>query len=840
MHYWIWKIGTTWTRQEKAADPIVGCSAPLYTPTKHQSDRAINGCSPIPLEYKWNGAAWECLNCVVTSSTDLTFTGSGPTYNLNSSTGSGVTLKQGANTTFTRTGNELEIAAEASTDAQTLSFSNPNLSISGGNSVDLSALTPSTEVVQDIAGGMVSGNTETLISVTYDDTNGKLDFAVEPDLSNYNNDAGFLTAEVDGSVTNELQTIANSSDATSHTQTLSNSGGSTQYIEGTGIGLATGGTSLNGTVTITNTLPDQTVVLNNGAGISATGTYPNFTITNTSPSLWTDGGTDTYLTATTDNVAIGTSTANSKVDVTTNGLGVTQTTTSGIVLSNNTAAAAGAQQISPALRLRANGWKTNATAASQTVDFRSYALPIQGAANPTGSLIFQASVNGGAYVDGLKVGTDGSVTVGTLANTGLKFEVRGSDAGGLFDRTGDEPFIILAQSGTYLSQIRGTSGGGLKFTNSSAATIWGRFDASGNFGVGVAPARKLHVESSDAVTNAVTYQQRLSHITSGTAAAGFGAGQEVELENASGTNRVSQTQETTFSDATNATEDATYTLKLIRAGTLTAAQTTLSTGETTFAGDVTVPDEAYGSGWDASLEVPTKNAVYDKIEAVAGSSLGTGFTSGGGSGTIPNSTTAALGTSGDDYKFATTIGDITGFTGVQRDADNYVGTGINTAINSDFTFVSNLTSGDFSCVYYVDPLGLNVNSYDFAVDQSFAMTFSSSGIVFGSGGSGSPNTGVLYADDYSATFVDRSLVDKAYADSRAISGSFSGVGTATTVFTVTIGVTMPNTTYKVNVTPTAALSAALFHVANKTTTTFDVTYLAGLTGTVTFDWSVFP
>lgn len=69
-------------------------------------------------------------------------------------------------------------------------------------------------------------------------------------------------------------------------------------------------------------------------------------------------------------------------------------------------------------------------------------------------------------------------------------------------------------------------------------------------------------------------------------------------------------------------------------------------------------------------------------------------------------------------------------------------------------------------------------------------------------------------------------------------GSFSGVGTATTVFTVTFGGTMPNNTYKVNVTPTAVLSAALFYVTNKTTTTFDVTYMAGLTGTVTFDYKV--
>ena len=39
----------------------------------------------------------------------------------------------------------------------------------------------------------------------------------------------------------------------------------------------------NGTLTLTNTLPDQTVSLTAGAGISTSGTYPSFTITNTQP-----------------------------------------------------------------------------------------------------------------------------------------------------------------------------------------------------------------------------------------------------------------------------------------------------------------------------------------------------------------------------------------------------------------------------------------------------------------------------------------------------------------------------------------------------------------------------
>lgn len=41
----------------------------------------------------------------------------------------------------------------------------------------------------------------------------------------------------------------------------------------------------------------------------------------------------------------------------------------------------------------------------------------------------------------------------------------------------------------------------------------------------------------------------------------------------------------------------------------------------TFLADISVPDEAYGAGWNGSVEVPTKNAIYDKIET-----LGTGST----------------------------------------------------------------------------------------------------------------------------------------------------------------------------------------------------------------------
>lgn len=63
--------------------------------------------------------------------------------------------------------------------------------------------------------------------------------------------------------------------------------------------------------------------------------------------------------------------------------------------------------------------------------------------------------------------------------------------------------------------------------------------------------------------------------------------------------------------------------------------------------DVLVTDEAYGAGWNGSLEVPTKNALYDKIET-----LGSG---GGGGGGGWSTSTGAIGNGGSaTYNYVTT------------------------------------------------------------------------------------------------------------------------------------------------------------------------------------------
>ena len=59
---------------------------------------------------------------------------------------------------------------------------------------------------------------------------------------------------------------------------------SVQLAAGTGISLSgTNPITTSGTVTVTNSAPDQTVTLSAGTGIGVSGTYPSFTVTNNAP-----------------------------------------------------------------------------------------------------------------------------------------------------------------------------------------------------------------------------------------------------------------------------------------------------------------------------------------------------------------------------------------------------------------------------------------------------------------------------------------------------------------------------------------------------------------------------
>ncbi len=136
--------------------------------------------------------------------------------------------------------------------------------------IPTSQITSFTEDVQDVVGGMVSSNTESGISVTYDDTNGKLDFDT-------NDFSITLTGDVTGSgtVTNlgnvsfaatiEPNSVALGTDTTgSYISTVS---GTTNEIEVSG----SGGES----AAITIGLPNDVSITNNltvGGNLNVTGT----------------------------------------------------------------------------------------------------------------------------------------------------------------------------------------------------------------------------------------------------------------------------------------------------------------------------------------------------------------------------------------------------------------------------------------------------------------------------------------------------------------------------------------------------------------------------------------
>jgi len=149
------------------------------------------------------------------------------------------------------------------------------------------------------------------------------------------------------------------------------------------------------------------------------------------------------------------------------------TSADGLVLTNTTAAAAGAQQWSPRLHLTSQGWKTDATAASQTTDWIIENQSVQGAANPTTNLVLSSQLNAAGYTARLTLKSDGSINVPTgtatiagpaiAMGTGGNF-LYGTNNGVLFGYGGvayvnvgaSGNGIIIGQANSWLGFISGT------------------------------------------------------------------------------------------------------------------------------------------------------------------------------------------------------------------------------------------------------------------------------------------------------------------------------------------------------------------------------------------------
>lgn len=110
--------------------------------------------------------------------------------------------------------------------------------------------------------------------------------------------------------------------------------------------------------------------------------------------------------------------ANNYLKVSSPALGVTQTSTAGLLLENPTAAVVGAQQITPPIVWSGAGWATASGGSSQSVKFRSYVLPIQ-SINATGQWLLQVSLNGGAYTTVMGILNNGVISAATWQATAI-------------------------------------------------------------------------------------------------------------------------------------------------------------------------------------------------------------------------------------------------------------------------------------------------------------------------------------------------------------------------------------------------------------------------------------
>ncbi len=195
---------------------------------------------------------------------------------------------------------------------------------------------------------------------------------------------------------------------------------------GTGISVTGSPITTSGTLAITNTAPDQTVVLNSGTGISVTGTYPNFTVTNTSPS---SGGTVTSVTG-----------------------------TSPVVSSGGT---------TPAISLASGYGDTQNPYASKAANY-VLAAPNGSAGVPTFRALVSADIPALSYVSSIGVSAPITSTGGLTPTIGITQATTSTN--GYLSSTDWNTFNNKQAAGTYVTSIAVASSNGFSGSSSGGAT----------------------------------------------------------------------------------------------------------------------------------------------------------------------------------------------------------------------------------------------------------------------------------------------------------------------------------------------------------------------------------
>ena len=146
----------------------------------------------------------------------------------------------------------------------------------------------------------------------------------------------------------------------------------------------------------------------------------------------------------------GSPTFTTDIEVRKDDIKVTQSDSYGVTLSNTQAATAtDSIQYSPPVIWQGYGWKTDATAASQKVEFRSYLQPIEGTAAPTGDLVIEVSINDGAYSEVFELKSNGNIkTPGTIQSPWYQVASTADNTETVTHNFGYRPFVWIYVTAT--------------------------------------------------------------------------------------------------------------------------------------------------------------------------------------------------------------------------------------------------------------------------------------------------------------------------------------------------------------------------------------------------------
>lgn len=173
--------------------------------------------------------------------------------------------------------------------------------------------------------------------------------------------------------------------------------------------------------------------------------------------------------------------------ITQNALGLTATDAQ--ILRNSTAAVAGSpgQQVSPRFVMEGQGWKSVATAQSQSVKMGMYVQPTQSTSFPFGTWHFQKNVNAAGWTTLLSIttGDASELTTASMSFSGKTFLTHNNN--NLSPNISD--ILTLANNSGTASHEKWTFGGTPKFTTSVSSNAYTEFKAGGasalfNFNVG--------------------------------------------------------------------------------------------------------------------------------------------------------------------------------------------------------------------------------------------------------------------------------------------------------------------------------------------------------------------